>query len=491
VEKEPKLLRAMADSRTASQKLIPNMQKVVDIQEKIILFLFSLVLAFGLTYALFEPAMNQAQVYVLFLLFLAIGLWVTEAIPPFAVGLLVFGFLIFAMNSYYSKIDPENVQSHYVGYINSWSSSVIWLMLGGFFIAEALRKTRLDQLVFRLSISRFGTRPKFILLGLMLTTALFSMVMSNTATTALMIASVMPFIASLNDDSPVGKAILLGISGAASIGGMGTVIGSPPNAIAVEALNNHGVAVGFLEWMVVGFPLAIVLTLLFWWLLSRKYLRGQDDTPLLLDQEEPGDSPSDSRLERFKKRIVLSVLGLTLLLWLTEKLHGIPASVVSLLPIILLTMSGIINADDVRKLPWDTLMLVAGGLALGLAIKETGLASFYVERIQEFDLNFYVLVLFFGFLTLILSNVMSNTATASILIPIGIILTFKNPVVLPLVIGLCASTALFLPISTPPNAIAYSTGKLEQKDFRYGGMAMGLLSPLIITLFVLLSTALF
>lgn len=481
----------MADSRTASQKLIPNMQRVVDIQEKIIFFLFSVVLSFGLTYALYEPAMNQAQVYVLFLLFLAIGLWVTEAIPPFAVGLMVFGFLIFAMNSYYSKVDPENVQSYYAGYINSWSSSVIWLMLGGFFIAEALRKTNLDQLVFRLSISRFGTKPKFILLGLMLTTALFSMVMSNTATSALMIASVMPFIGTLKEGSPMTKAILLGISGAASIGGMGTVIGSPPNAIAVEALNNHGVAVGFLEWMVVGFPLAILLTLLFWGLLSRRFLRGTEETPIRFEHDHTGQPDSLNRLERLKKRIVLAVLGLTLLLWLTEKLHGIPASVVSLLPIILLTMSGIINADDVRRLPWDTLMLVAGGLALGLAIKETGLASFYVERIQEFDLNFYVLVLFFGFLTLILSNVMSNTATASILIPIGIILTFKNPIVLPLVIGLCASAALFLPISTPPNAIAYSTGKLSQKDFRFGGMAMGLLSPLIITLFVLLSTALF
>ena len=101
-------------------------------------------------------------------------------------------------------------------------------------------------------------------------------------------------------------------------------------------------------------------------------------------------------------------------------------------------------------------------------------------------MNFYLLVLCFGFLTIILSNIMSNTATATILIPVGIILTFENPVVLPIVIGLCASAALFLPISTPPNAIAYSTGRLEQRDYRYGGAILGLLAPLVITLYILL-----
>lgn len=459
------------------------MQKVVDIQSKIIYFLLTIIFAFGLTYALYEPVMNQAQVYVLFLLFLAVGLWVTEAIPPFAVGLLVFGFLIFAMNSYYSEIDPENVQSYYSEYVNSWSSSVIWLMLGGFFMAEAMRKTGLDKEVFRISIAKFGSNPKYILLGMMLTTALFSMIMSNTATAAMMIASVMPFISTLEDDAPFTKASLLGISGAASLGGMGTLIGSPPNAIAVEALNNHGIDVGFLEWMMVGFPLAVVLTLIFWFVLNRKYIPRRTEMHIELASEQEEVSQTNYRFERIKKRVVLAVIGLTLLLWLTENLHGIPASVVSLLPIILLTMSGIINGDDVRTLPWDTLMLVAGGLALGLAIKETGLADLYVEKLQQFDLNFYAMVLGFGFLTIVMSNIMSNTATATILIPVGIILTFENPVILPIVIGLSASSALFLPISTPPNAIAYSTGKLEQKDFRLGGVSLGIIAPIVISVF--------
>jgi len=477
----------MGDSRAVSLKLMSHIQRVVDVQSRVIYFLLCIIFSFSLTYAMYEPGLDQAQIYVLFLLFLAIGLWVTEAIPPFAVGLMVFGFLIFSMNSHYSQVDPDNVKEHYIGYINSWSSSVIWLMLGGFFIAEAMSKTQLDKVVFRMSVSKMGTSPRRVLLGIMLTTALFSMIMSNTATSAMMIASVLPFINTMDKNTPVSKAILIGIAGAATIGGMGTLIGSPPNAIAVEALNNHGIDIGFLEWMIVGFPLAIILTVLFWYLLSRKYIAKREKIVIALEEEIPVQEDDSYKFEKIKKRIVLAVLALTLILWLTEKLHGIPASVVSLLPIILLTMSGIVTADDVRKLPWDTLMLVAGGLALGLAIKETGLADYYVEKIAEFDLNFIVLVLLFAFLTVILSNVMSNTATATVLIPLAIILTYQNPIVLPLVIGLSASTALFLPISTPPNAIAYSTGKLDQRDFRYGGLVLGILGPLIISGIILLT----
>ena len=481
----------MADSRTASIKILSEIQRVVDIQSKIIYFLLSIIGAGAITYFLYEPALNEAQLYVIFILFLAIGLWVSESIPPFAVGLMVFGVLIYAMGTYYYKVDPENAQGHMIEYVNSWSSSVIWLMLGGFFIAEAMSKTKLDQAVFRFSISKFGSLPKYILLGLMLTTALFSMIMSNTATTAMMIASVLPFINTLDKNSPFAKAMLIGISGAASIGGMGTIIGSPPNAIAVEALVNYGIDIGFLEWMMVGFPIAIILTLLFWFALTKKYIPRQKRMKIDIKEEKLDPEDPNYRFEKIKKRIVLGVLGLTLLLWLTENIHGVSAAMVSFVPIILLTMTGIISGEDVRKLPWDTLMLVAGGLTLGLAIKDTGLASFYVDKLDQTNLNFYMIVMSFGFLTVILSNIMSNTATATILIPISLILTFENPVILPLVIGLSASTALYLPISTPPNAIAFSTGKLEQKDFRFGGTLFGVLGPIIITFCVFAIAAIY
>lgn len=476
----------MADSRNQSFEIMSQIQKVVDIQQKVIYFLLSIIIAFGTTYWLYEPSLNMAQIYVLFLLFLAVCLWVTEAIPPFAVGLLVFGFLALAMNHYYSELDPENAKSYYEDYVNTWSNSVIWLMLGGFFIADAMQKTQLDKIVFKLSISRFGTSAPHILLGLMLSTAAFSMIMSNTATTAMMMASVLPFLGTLPEGAGLKKAVPIGIAAAASVGGMGTLIGSPPNAIAVEALVNHGITFGFLEWIMVGFPIAVGLTLLLWFFLKKRYLK--DTSRLKIDLNSQAlqvTQTEDPKIQRLKKRIVIFVLLITLSLWLTERIHHIPASVVSLLPIMLLTMLGVLKGSDVRKLPWDTLMLVAGGLALGMAIKETGLAQHYVDKLNNFHINFYAMVFFFSFLTVILSNVMSNTATATILIPIAIILTYEDPIILPIVIGLSASTALFLPISTPPNAIAYSSGFLEQKDFRFVGLIAGILGPIIICLFTM------
>ena len=474
----------MADSRTASKRYIYKIQRVVDIQQKVIYFLLSIIFAFGLTYFLTTPALDKAQLYVLFLLFLSIGLWITEAVPPFTVGLLIFGFLVFALGGYYHEIDPENSAKYVQKYVQTWSNSVIWLMLGGFFMAEAMQKVGLDRTLFKLTISKFGSKPRFVLLGIMLVTAIFSMIMSNTATTAMMIAAVIPFVNTLDKEAPFSKALLIGIPAAASLGGMGTIIGSPPNAIAVDALNNHGIPFGFLEWMIVAFPISIMLVLVFWFFLINKYVPKV--TTIDLNFLNDVDRGSNSRIFILKKRFVLGVLLLTLTLWLTGNLHGIPASAVSLLPIMLLTMFRIVSGDDVRKLPWDTLMLVAGGLSLGLAIKETGLASYYVSLLQDYNLNFYALVVVFSLLTVVLSNFMSNTATATILIPIAIILVSTNAEILPLVIGLSASTALFLPISTPPNAIAFSTGKITQKDFRFGGIVAGLAGPIIIIGMVLL-----
>ncbi len=481
----------MADSRTASMRYLKKFQHVVDIQQKIIYFLLSIIFAFALTYWINSPDLNQAQVYVLFLLFFSIGLWVTEAVPPFAVGLLIFGFLVFALGGYYAEIDPENA-SKYVGkYVQTWSNSVIWLMLGGFVIAEAMQKVGLDKTLFKMTISKFGTKPRNVLLGIMLVTALFSMIMSNTATTAMMIAAVIPFINTLDKNAPFSKALLIGIPAAASLGGMGTIIGSPPNAIAVDAMSNQGVQFGFLEWMIIGFPVAVILVLLFWFFLINKFVPRVSTIDLGFLKDIEDDSPSNSRIFNIKRKIVSGVLLLTLTFWLTGNLHGIPASAVSLLPIMLLTLLGIVSGNDIRKLPWDTLMLVAGGLSLGLAIQETGLAEYYVKMISNYDLNIYALMIVFSLLTVILSNFMSNTATTTILIPIAIILVSSNKVILPLVIGLSASAALFLPISTPPNAIAFSTGKLEQKDFRAGGLVAGIVGPIVIIIMVTLMNAIY
>ena len=152
-------------------------------------FLLSLGVALALTFFIHEPSFSDSQNYVLFLLFFAMGLWITEAIPPFAVGLFIMAFLVFALGNPKFNSEPQNIAK----YVNTFSSSVIWLLLGGFFLAEAMTKTNLDANLFKFTLKISGTKPRYILLGLMVTTMLVSMLMSNTATTAMVIAAFMPF----------------------------------------------------------------------------------------------------------------------------------------------------------------------------------------------------------------------------------------------------------------------------------------------------------
>ena len=462
------------------------MERMVESQTRLIRFMAIILLSLFLTYLVRDASFGEAQVYVLFLLFFSIGLWVTEAIPPFAVGIMIVGFLVFFLGQ--PGLEGKNIDVE--KFVNTWSDSVIWLLLGGFFLAEGLKKTGLDMEVFKLVTARFGQNPKKMLLSLMLATAGISMIMSNTATTAMMIAALMPLVQTLGKDNGFSKSVLLGIPAAASIGGMGTIIGSPPNAIAVDMINRMEMIpfrIGFLNWMLFGVPVAIVLVILFWFILRRKYsIPEKVDLSVLNTPEVEEDEPVRYVGEWNQKRVMWIVLGVTVFLWLTDGLHPIPMAAVSGIPIIALTMMNIIGAEDVRGLPWDTLMLVAGGLSLGLAIQETGLMDYFLDQLQDVHMPGLLLIVAFAGITVFSSNIMSNTAAAAILIPAASLFEGINPVALALIIGLSASCALFLPVSTPPNAIAYSTGFIDQAEFRPGGISIGLTGPLLITIWVLL-----
>lgn len=465
------------DSRKAA--LVHYSHERLPWMRRFLLFIGCLTAALLMTYLLDDGAFTPKQRWILLLLFLSIGLWLTEAIPPFAVGLLIIVYLVYTQGTPYFADDPVDTSP----YTNTWASPVIWLMLGGFFLAEAMQKTKLDLALFRQTVIIFGSKPRNLLLGLMLTTTLASMLMSNTATAAMMIASIMPLINNLGKDAPTSRALLLGIPAAASVGGMGTIIGSPPNAIAVGALQGVGIEVDFVKWMAFGFPLAVLLCVGFWAVLIRKYPSQVQQ----LDLEFALKNIKLQRREKRSRRIVLVVMAVTLGLWMTSPLHKLPVAMVSGLPIVFLTMFSVLWADDVRKLPWDTLMLVAGGLALGLALVDSGLAAYFVNQV-EMSGNLWLISLGFALLTVVLSNIMSNTATATILIPFGILLMGGDvfgTTVLSLVIALTASTALFLPVSTPPNAIAYSTGMVQQREFRLAGSVIGLGGPIFIILWVL------
>ena len=442
------------------------------------IFFSLLVSAVLITLLLREPGFSDSQVYVMFLMFFAIGLWVTEVIPPFSVSLLIIAFLVFALGNPHLNTHPEPVDE----YVNTFSGSIIWLLLGGFFLASSMTKTGLDVALFRFTLRISGNNPKSLLLGLMVTTMVASMVMSNTATTAVVIAAITPLLNSLDRKSGVAKAFLLGVPVAASTGGMATIIGSPPNAIAAGFLETMGIKIDFLAWMVYGLPLAVVLTGIGYSAMVFFFLRGAG--PVSMAFLEDHERPVGIQVRR-QRRIVVAVMITTVLLWLTTGFHGLRVASISAVPLVILTLTGIMSGKDVRGLPWDTLLLVAGGLSLGLALQSTGLLSHYANKMAGFELGPIGYAFILGFLTMMLSNIMSHTATSTILIPLGMALAGTFRLEITLIVALASSTALLLPVSTPPNAIAFSTGLIEQKDFRAGGFAIGLSGPLLIILWTL------
>ena len=211
-------------------------------------FLGSLIAALAVTWLVAEPSFSQAQTYVLFLLCFSVALWLTEAVPPFAVGLFILAYLAFTLGSELFTSEPQDVRI----YLNTFSSPVVWLMMGGFFLASAMTKTKLDADLIRITMKVCGSKPRRILFGLMTVTMVFSMLISNTATTAMVIAALMPLLVKLGKQSPIAKGLVLGIPIAATTGGMGTIIGSPPNALAVGALVAAGQKLDFITWMYYG-----------------------------------------------------------------------------------------------------------------------------------------------------------------------------------------------------------------------------------------------
>ncbi len=469
----------MADSRYYALRIF--LKKKWPLGYNLTIFLGVLILAYVISYLGKSEGIADQTANALFLLVMAAGLWISEAIPPFAVSILVIGFSIYFLDDSHWHVISEDWQA----YLGTWSSPIIWILLGGFFLAMGAQITQFDRKFSHLILSKFGSTPNRLLLGCMLTTGLLSMFMSNTATTSMMIAIVIPIIQRIDQSDPFVKAMLLGVAAAATLGGMGTVIGSPPNAIALGIIQNAGYDFGFSSWMMVGMPLAIILILLSWLFLIRFYATQLVELPMMGGEEV---SPYPNR-NTFRNRVLVVVTFIiTIGLWITSSFHKIPVAVISFIPIVAFTVGGVVYGEDLKLLPWDTLILVAGGLTLGMVISDSGLDDYLVTKIPVFK-NVYVMAAVLGLLTTFLSNIMSNTAAASILIPLGVSLLPQSALAVSIMIGLSASTALFLPISTPPNAIAYSYGYLKQSDFRPIGLLQAIVGPLIILMVVILFIA--
>ncbi|MEP2668580.1 MAG: DASS family sodium-coupled anion symporter [Cyclobacteriaceae bacterium] len=437
----------------------------------ITLFFLIPLLAWLVAYMSKDIISSSASVNALFLLLVAAGWWITEAMPPFAVSLFIIGFAIYFLDNLSFTVLSEDWEK----YTNTWSNPIIWILLGGFFLAIGAQLTQLDQTFSQNVLQRFSSKPHIQLLVIMILACVFSMFISNTSTTAMMVIIVAPILRTMKKDEPMIKAFVLGIPAAATVGGMGTIIGSAPNAIAVGTMQVAGIDFGFAQWMAIGVPLAFGFTFLLWWLLIRRF-------PTTLEAISFGSVDVDNAAQVVDEKdriIVMATFAVTILLWVTQPLHGISIAATSFVPIVTFSVTGIIKSSDIRLIPWDILILVAGGLTLGVVIHDSGLAYNISNWIPDIGIVFPILLLF-GYLSSILSNIMSNTAASSVLIPIGITILPDDMMLMSLSIGLCASTALLFPISTPPNAIAYATGYLMQRDFRYTGIIMAILGPVLI-----------
>jgi sodium-dependent dicarboxylate transporter 2/3/5 len=353
------------------------------------------------------------------------------------------------------------------------------LFLGGFFLAMGASKFRLDKAMARVLLRPFGTRPDRIMLGLMLITAGFSMFMSNTATTATMMAVVLPVVAGLDAEDRLRAAMVLAIPIAANIGGIGTPVGTPPNAIAIGQLSASGVSVSFGKWMLMAVPAAAVLLLIAWWMLRRLFRSETDSIVLNITAE----------FDRSRgARIFYATFAVTVLLWLTESFHGLSSSVVGFIPVVVLLATQVFTDKDIQKVQWHVLWLVAGGIALGKGVADSGLDSWLISLISWESIGVTIIATAFAVVALGLSTVISNSASANLLVPIGISLTASgvvdlDPLIVGFVIAIGASLAMALPISTPPNAIAYSSGLIQTGDMAKTGIIVGVIG-LVLFLFV-------
>jgi solute carrier family 13 (sodium-dependent dicarboxylate transporter), member 2/3/5 len=396
---------------------------------------------------------------------LAIVLWVTEAIPLVATAVLVI-LLEVLLISDQALVALDGEVPAAADYFAALADPVIILFLGGFLIAHGAGKFDLDRNLAGVLLRPFAGDARRAVLGLMAITAVLSMFVSNTATTATMFAVVLPILVAL-PAGPARTGLALSIPVAANVGGIGTPVGSPPNAIALGALQAQGEGVSFVGWMALALPLVVVVLLFAWWFLTRRYIPA--DTPMELDLSADFD--------RSPAAVVFYVVaGVTILLWLTEPLHGISSSTVGFVPVVALLATQVMDGDDIQALQWPVLWLVAGGIALGAGIGATGLDAWLIGLVAWDRLPLTLLIALLVVVGLGLSTMISNSATANLLVPLALSLAIGLPIdatAIGVIVAIACSLAMALPISTPPNALAYATGEVDTRAMATSGLLIG------------------
>jgi sodium-dependent dicarboxylate transporter 2/3/5 len=443
-----------------------------------------------------EGLSEQANAVLASTIWIAIW-WITEAIPIAVTALLP--LVLFPLSG---GLDLSATSG-------SFGHKYVFLYMGGFIIAIAIEKWNLHRRIALNIISLIGSDVRKIILGFMVATAFLSMWISNTATSVMMLPIGLAIIKQLQDNPDTiedenqtfGKALMLAIAYSASIGGLATLIGTPPNLVlAGVVLDTYGYEITFMQWFVFGLPISVILIFICW-----KYLTKYAFT--FKQKSFPGGKEEIKRLLSklgkisYEEKVVAFVFALTAFCWITRSfllqkiLPGLDDTIIAIFFAIVLFLipskkkgEQLINWEEAVKMPWGIILLFGGGMALAKGFEESGLATWIgSQMISLSGLPILVLVLVLITAVNFLTEITSNLATTAMLLPVlaPMALTIDvHPFVLMVGAAVAASCAFMLPVATPPNAVVFGSGYLRIPDMVSKGFFMNIISIIILTFFV-------
>ena len=455
-------------------------------------------LLFVVTLAFVHPEGMSKEANAILASTLWIGVWwITEAIPIAVTSLLP--IILFPLTG---GLELSQTTS-------SFGHRYVFLYIGGFILAIAIERWNLHKRIALNIIQFIGTNVTRIILGFMVATAFMSMWISNTATSVMMLPIGMAIIAQLKDNPKTiedenllfGKALMLAIAYSASIGGMATLIGTPPNLVLAGVVQElYGIEISFSQWIIFGLPISVFLLFICW-----KYLTRYAFT--FKQNEFPGGKEEIDRQVgllgkmSYEEKSVLVVFALTAMAWMTRSfllnqwLPSLDDTIIAMMASIILFLlptknrkRRLVNWDEAVRLPWGILLLFGGGLALAEGFKSSGLAEWIGSQMTLLDgvaiiLLVLTLVAAVNFLTEITSNIATTSMILPILAPMALTIDV-HPFILMVAATVAASCAFMLPVATPPNAVVFGSGYLRIPDMVRTGIWMNLISILLLSLIV-------
>lgn len=433
------------------------------------------------TWLQFTMRMPIRAKIILALLFAVAALWLTELVPLAATALLIPIVAVVAEVANATTV------------LQSFAHPIIMLFLAGFLMAEGMRRTGIDRWV-ALNILQYASlQPAYLMLTMMGLTAFLSMWMSNTASVAVIVPIALAILAKIPDDQePDGfhKALILAVAYSATIGGIGSAIGTPANMIALTFLNDYvNTELAFIDWFVYGIPMVILMLPVIWLYLLFSFRLHPRKIHTTLDREHYHRELVELGPLQGQQRWILLIFCTVMLLWLTEEWHTIPTAIVALGGAFSLFLLRIIEQDDLHRINWNALLTFGGGLAIGTLLVSTGVSDWIALQLVGLNLlpSWLVIFLVAG-LTLITGAFISNTACAAMLIPLAIplaqLLGF-DPRLLVAVVAIASSIDFALVVGTPPTMMAYSTGFFQTSEIFRRGVLLDLLGVLLLSFVVI------